>query len=878
MARKRGLFGKIFLIVLLVLIVVGITKYSIWWFTHPRPGHVLDEALLAGRNAASFPAADEDYFHDMDGGIDLIALGKKQFPTDPNIFVRGRNTWVVWSGGNDRLWDQLIYKSFGALDFLKLISSNPALEKIDPQFTRDKRWEYLGLVNDPCFEKATGPDPHRWNLWLDKRRADCKPDPFENEQKYPGVQYGARGKVVGPDGEKQSGSFYGYETGIVGLRLFPNPDFDEAAAKKWDANRYYTDKNYYESKDLVRPYRVGMSCGFCHIGPNPVKPPADPDNPKWENLSSNVGAQYYWTDRIFYWEGEKDNFVWQLFHTYRPGTIDTSLVSTDNIVNPRTMNALYLVKERLELSKRWGKEKLAGGELNNKQFNEYIPNDPNGPYEYLNHYFEPTDTVWTPHVLKDGSDSVGAMGALNRVYLNIGTFSEEWLLHFNALVGGKPITPIEISVSRKNSGYFAATEAQTPATALFFLNSTEAHHLADAPPSKELLSDKELPSGKLSLNGKEFPGGKEYLKQDEDRVQRGKEVFAEHCARCHSSKLPPAPAPGLDPAGCAGKDYLNCWNQYWEWTKTDDFKTKMKAIVMAPDFLDHNYLSSEVRIPITLLQTNACSPLATNAIAGNIWNDFSSQSYKDLPSVGEITWYHPYTGEPKKYKMPAGGRGYTRPPSLVSLWSTAPFLLNNSVGHFEESPSVVARLRSFQDSIQQMLWPEKRDKDEELGDGIPGKIDRTTQQSFLKISAGYLPDALQDLQGVGRFFPGLVDETNNIIKIGPIPKGTPIGLLANLNPLSESTDPAERLAHDKKLLTLVLRLINALKKLPQNASDNQVKQVFAEANVVDLMLELSKCPDLIVNRGHYFGTGKLTGEPGLSDADKWALIAFLKRF
>ena len=64
-------------------------------------------------------------------------------------------------------------------------------------------------------------------------------------------------------------------------------------------------------------------------------------------------------------------------------------------------------------------------------------------------------------MLKDGSDSVGALGALNRVYLNIGTFSEEWLLHFNPLVGGKPITPIEIEVARENSAYFKATEAQT---------------------------------------------------------------------------------------------------------------------------------------------------------------------------------------------------------------------------------------------------------------------------------------------------------------------------------------------------------------------------------------------------------------------------------
>ncbi len=50
-------------------------------------------------------------------------------------------------------------------------------------------------------------------------------------------------------------------------------------------------------------------------------------------------------------------------------------------------------------------------------------------------------------MLKDGSDSVGALGALNRVYINIGLFSEEWLLHFRALLGGEPISPIPIETA-----------------------------------------------------------------------------------------------------------------------------------------------------------------------------------------------------------------------------------------------------------------------------------------------------------------------------------------------------------------------------------------------------------------------------------------------
>ena len=84
---------------------------------------------------------------------------------------------------------------------------------------------------------------------------------------------------------------------------------------------------------------------------------------------------------------------------------------------------------------------------------------------------------------------------------------------------------------------------------------------------------------------------------------------------------------------------------------------------------------------------------------------------------------------------------------LISLWSTAPFLLNNSVGEFHVSPSVEERMKSFQNSIEQMLWPEKRDKDLVLGDKIPGRIDRTTQQSYLRVSSGFLPDFLQGSSG-----------------------------------------------------------------------------------------------------------------------------------
>jgi hypothetical protein len=297
----------------------------------------------------------------------------------------------------------------------------------------------------------------------------------------------------------------------------------------------------------------------------------------------------------------------------------------------------------------------------------------------------------------------------------------------------------------------------------------------------------------------------------------------------------------------------------------------MRAIVTAPDFLDNNYLSAEHRVPVTLLQTNACSPLATNAIRDNIWDNFSSETYKALPSVGKITVYSPVTGDAQEYTMPAGGRGYTRPASLISLWSTAPFLLNNSVGKFNPSPSVEARMDSFQNSIEQMLWPEKREKDSVLGDKVPGLIDRATVSCYLRVPNGYLPAHLRRLGDW--FFPSLFNEDG--LELGPIPRGTPIGLLANLLVRPEEVTFRERLGHDWKLLKLLFEIRSKFKELGPNPTDERAQEVLKP--LADRLMELSKCKDYIVNRGHYFGNGH-DGEARLSDEDKFALIEFLKTF
>ena len=186
-------------------------------------------------------------------------------------------------------------------------------------------------------------------------------------------------------------------------------------------------------------------------------------------------------------------------------------------------------------------------------------------------------------------------------------------------------------------------------------------------------------------------------------------------------------------------------------------------------------------------------------------------------------------------------------------------------------------MRSFNDSIHKMLWPEDRDRDSLLGAKIPGIIDRVgdrapaghgTQPVYLKVGRGFLPDFLQKTLSAQRtLFPSLFSDEG--IRLGPIPPGTPIGLISNLNLLSDDPDPLKRTQHAARVGGLVVKILQRLHTLGGNATNEQARVVFAD--LVEPLLEVSKCPDFVVNRGHLFGTD-------LPNDDKAALIEFLKTF
>ena len=55
----------------------------------------------------------------------------------------------------------------------------------------------------------------------------------------------------------------------------------------------------------------------------------------------------------------------------------------------------------------------------------------------------------------------------------------------------------------------------------------------------------------------------------------------------------------LEPGGCSGPGYLACWNRYWAYTKTDEFKARLGAGVLFPKRL--GYASEFASLAIELL-------------------------------------------------------------------------------------------------------------------------------------------------------------------------------------------------------------------------------------------------------------------------------------
>ena len=524
------------------------------------------------------------------------------------------------------------------------------------------------------------------------------------------------------------GPAFGKSAGIIGLRIFPNPKFDAA---HWNVDAYRKDPATVEP-----PFLVGMTCALCHVGFNPLHPPTDPEAPQWRNLHPGIGNQYF-KEQIFTSAKfpmsrslQPSDFRWQLAHSEPAGTSETSHVATDHIFNPNTINNI--------------------ANLNDRPTHPEITAD--GVHRNV------------LHILKDGADSIGsaclddpspqpglndtACAAL-RVYVNIGLCANIWTTLQDPIYGlQRPQSPFNPHQARTdpncNQGW-TDTEARMGGLEAFLRTLTPLH-LADA------------------------DGGSAYTPHDTAVLHRGKLVFAQHCATCHSSRRPPE-----------GNHQTDV-----EW---------FQQAVLADDFLQDNYLSDDVRHPVSELKTNSARAMGSNATAGHIWADFSSDTYKQLPPVHVDGLVDPIHTRLRLLPFEAtGGRGYYRTPNLANIWATAPLLHNNSVGLFNSDPSVQGRLAAYEDAMDKLLWPAHRA-------GVQS-IQRTTSTSTFHYAEG-----------------GSVC----------IARGTPVSLMANVDLVTP-----EHFREDNALTRFLCRIgrrgsLNALFLLVDNA------------------------PDFVIDRGHTYG-------------------------
>ena len=256
----------------------------------------------------------------------------------------------------------------------------------------------------------------------------------------------------------------GAPSGITGLRRFDNPDFNPAG---WNAETYL--KNPGKTQP---PYLIGMTCGFCHIGFNPLNPPDNPELPRWANLAGAIGNQFWEEGRLFNLRMPATDFRWHVGNRQPAGTSDTSRFATDHINNPNAINSIFNL--------------------------EFRPT----------HIEQMADGTMMPvhHILKEGADSIGIAGASLRVYVNIGMCSDYWITLHDPVMGRTRQKPFDIAYARANCADWRATEARM-ANAEAFLKTLRPMHLRDA------------------------PGGAAMITADAATLQRGKIAFADKCAR-----------------------------------------------------------------------------------------------------------------------------------------------------------------------------------------------------------------------------------------------------------------------------------------------------------------------------------------------------------
>ncbi|WP_204936332.1 hypothetical protein, partial [Pseudomonas fluorescens] len=168
-------------------------------------------------------------------------------------------------------------------------------------------------------------------------------------------------------------------------------------------------RSHLQDGAIEPPFLIGTACGSCHIAFDPLNPPADPANPKWENIKGLVGNQYSRISEIMVSGMPSNTLEWQMFAHARPGASDTSAIPTDQLNNPGTINALINIAKRPTFADeqvlKWRKVEACGDDRDETR----CWCEPGRDGKCWKKSLAP-ETVH--HILKGGEDSIGALEAI----------------------------------------------------------------------------------------------------------------------------------------------------------------------------------------------------------------------------------------------------------------------------------------------------------------------------------------------------------------------------------------------------------------------------------------------------------------------------------
>ena len=222
-----------------------------------------------------------------------------------------------------------------------------------------------------------------------------------------------------------------------------------------------------------RPSASAWRAGAATSRYDPLKPPADPNNPKWENIDALVGNQYSRISNLLASGMSTQVLEWQLVARARPGVVDTSALPMDFVSNPGTMNAIINFARRPQFE-----HECSNGAR--------LPHAPRGQAGCMLVRAGPVGKCWerslkkeqVHHILKGGEDFIGALEAIQRVYFNIGSCAEQcWVNHVPDLRAADPHqrnygqTPFDIGQCRRDCGSFRAIEDRLEDIKAFFLTA-----------------------------------------------------------------------------------------------------------------------------------------------------------------------------------------------------------------------------------------------------------------------------------------------------------------------------------------------------------------------------------------------------------------------